>query len=395
LRPRTTQSARIGFNAGVYAVSFFMVWMILSFFATDGMEATGKIRAMWGLVMSLAIFVGYLFKVGRAAWISSASAWRVVWASGVGTWSCWSRASSRRCIRHRIACDHSSCHPYHGNADVHHCQRAALCPHTVGGTYSTGYYGMDAGRRFHLVHLPDCGEHSAADLGGQFMEPSGLLVIVAPVVFPIAMELGVDPIHLGIIMVVNMEIGMITPPIGLEPVRDFGYHQHEPGDSGQGGDALCWRLDDLPGHRHLCAVDLDGPAVCTDGTGAGNQVGKQHLWAESLNHGFTTRTSPERSILPPLTSWRPAAAFFRYHGHARLRPDFFPLDENGPQQAVAMYHCRGERPSRRFPAEEGDRRPWLPLAGYPLWRSLETRFPLRTDFAGFACCSQAPRGLSR
>jgi C4-dicarboxylate transporter DctM subunit len=52
-------------------------------------------------------------------------------------------------------------------------------------------------------------------LGGQFMEPSGLLLIVAPVVFPIAMELGVDPIHLGIIMVVNMEIGMITPPIGL------------------------------------------------------------------------------------------------------------------------------------------------------------------------------------
>ena len=52
-------------------------------------------------------------------------------------------------------------------------------------------------------------------LGGQFMEPSGLLVIVAPVVFPIGIELGVDPIHLGIIMVVNMEIGMITPPIGL------------------------------------------------------------------------------------------------------------------------------------------------------------------------------------
>ncbi|GHB37654.1 C4-dicarboxylate ABC transporter permease [Pseudovibrio japonicus] len=52
-------------------------------------------------------------------------------------------------------------------------------------------------------------------IGGQFMEPSGLLLIVAPVVFPIGLELGVDPIHLGIIMVVNMEIGMITPPIGL------------------------------------------------------------------------------------------------------------------------------------------------------------------------------------
>jgi C4-dicarboxylate transporter DctM subunit len=52
-------------------------------------------------------------------------------------------------------------------------------------------------------------------IGGQFMEPSGLLVIVAPLVFPIAIELGIDPIHLGIIMVVNMEIGMITPPVGL------------------------------------------------------------------------------------------------------------------------------------------------------------------------------------
>ncbi|MCG6967182.1 MAG: TRAP transporter large permease [Chromatiaceae bacterium] len=52
-------------------------------------------------------------------------------------------------------------------------------------------------------------------IGGQFMEPSGLLIIVAPLVFPIAMALGIDPIHLGVMMVVNMEIGMITPPVGL------------------------------------------------------------------------------------------------------------------------------------------------------------------------------------
>ena len=52
-------------------------------------------------------------------------------------------------------------------------------------------------------------------IGGQFMEPSGLIVIVAPLVFPIAIELGINPIHLSIIMVVNMEIGMITPPVGL------------------------------------------------------------------------------------------------------------------------------------------------------------------------------------
>lgn len=52
-------------------------------------------------------------------------------------------------------------------------------------------------------------------IGGQFMEPSGLILIVAPLVFPIAIQLGIDPIHLGVIMVVNMEIGMITPPVGL------------------------------------------------------------------------------------------------------------------------------------------------------------------------------------
>ncbi|OEF26981.1 TRAP transporter large permease [Vibrio rumoiensis] len=52
-------------------------------------------------------------------------------------------------------------------------------------------------------------------IGGQFMEPSGLLIIVAPLVFPIAIALGIDPIHFGIMMVVNMEIGMITPPVGL------------------------------------------------------------------------------------------------------------------------------------------------------------------------------------
>ena len=50
---------------------------------------------------------------------------------------------------------------------------------------------------------------------GNFMEPSAILLIMAPILFPIAMQLGIDPIHLGIIMVVNMEIGMLTPPVGL------------------------------------------------------------------------------------------------------------------------------------------------------------------------------------
>lgn len=52
-------------------------------------------------------------------------------------------------------------------------------------------------------------------IAGNFMEPSAIILILAPIFFPIAMDLGIDPIHLGIIMVVNMEIGLITPPVGL------------------------------------------------------------------------------------------------------------------------------------------------------------------------------------
>lgn len=52
-------------------------------------------------------------------------------------------------------------------------------------------------------------------IAGAFMEPTAVILILAPILFPIAMQLGIDPVHLGILIVVNMEIGMITPPIGL------------------------------------------------------------------------------------------------------------------------------------------------------------------------------------
>ena len=52
-------------------------------------------------------------------------------------------------------------------------------------------------------------------IAGMFMEPTGIILILAPILFPIAMQLGIDPVHLGIIMVVNLEIGMVTPPVGL------------------------------------------------------------------------------------------------------------------------------------------------------------------------------------
>jgi C4-dicarboxylate transporter DctM subunit len=50
---------------------------------------------------------------------------------------------------------------------------------------------------------------------GSFMEATSVVLIFAPIMFPIAVALGIDPVHLGIIMTINMEIGMITPPVGL------------------------------------------------------------------------------------------------------------------------------------------------------------------------------------
>jgi len=52
-------------------------------------------------------------------------------------------------------------------------------------------------------------------IAGNFMEPTGIILILAPILLPIAVQLGIDPVHFGIIMVVNMEIGMVTPPVGL------------------------------------------------------------------------------------------------------------------------------------------------------------------------------------
>lgn len=52
-------------------------------------------------------------------------------------------------------------------------------------------------------------------LAGNVMEPSSIVLIMAPILFPVAMKLGIDPIHFGILIVVNMEVGMCHPPVGL------------------------------------------------------------------------------------------------------------------------------------------------------------------------------------
>jgi len=52
-------------------------------------------------------------------------------------------------------------------------------------------------------------------VAGNFMDPSAIVLIMAPILYPMAVKLGVNPVHMGILMAVNMEVGMCHPPVGL------------------------------------------------------------------------------------------------------------------------------------------------------------------------------------
>src|SRR5262249_18053696 len=52
-------------------------------------------------------------------------------------------------------------------------------------------------------------------IAGNFMEPSSIILIMAPILYPAAMALGIHPVHLGILIDVNMEVGLCHPPVGL------------------------------------------------------------------------------------------------------------------------------------------------------------------------------------
>ena len=52
-------------------------------------------------------------------------------------------------------------------------------------------------------------------VAGNVMEPSSIVLITAPILFPVAVGLGIHPVHLGILMTVNMEVGLCHPPVGL------------------------------------------------------------------------------------------------------------------------------------------------------------------------------------
>ena len=59
------------------------------------------------------------------------------------------------------------------------------------------------------------GVNAALFLIGMFIETSAAIIVLAPILAPVAMHFGVDPVHFGLIMVVNLALGMITPPFGV------------------------------------------------------------------------------------------------------------------------------------------------------------------------------------
>ncbi|TBR41381.1 TRAP transporter large permease [Marinomonas agarivorans] len=210
-----SQAARIGFNGSVYGISFFLVWEILTFFAfADNKTVSTGERALWGFVIANLLAVFYVHKRSRHLDISIIHCL----LAGLPIWGRNLIAMLRNFFPALFG-EESRKVMLEGTKTtvmlMFIIANALLFAHTLSSEripqmitewmLSVGFNWFTFLIAVNVLLL----------IGGQFMEPSGLLVIVAPVVFPIAMQLGIDPIHLGIIMVVNMEIGMITPPIGL------------------------------------------------------------------------------------------------------------------------------------------------------------------------------------
>ncbi|WP_332824824.1 TRAP transporter large permease subunit, partial [Ramlibacter sp.] len=59
------------------------------------------------------------------------------------------------------------------------------------------------------------GVNAALFIIGMFIETSASIIVLAPILAPVAMHFGIDPVHFGLIMVVNLALGMITPPFGV------------------------------------------------------------------------------------------------------------------------------------------------------------------------------------
>ena len=215
-RDTDSADAVIGFKAWVYALSFFMVFAILSFFTLgDDKTVSASTRYSWGLILSVVLLVTYLIWRGQSSsptrLMSLASQGLGILLRNVGLMLKSLRVAAMGEDTRHVILDASKTTVML----MFIIANALLFAHTLTTERIPQViteWMLDAGFNWFTFLIA---VNVLLLIGGQFMEPSGLLLIVAPVVFPIAMHLGVDPIHLGIIMVVNMEIGMITPPIGL------------------------------------------------------------------------------------------------------------------------------------------------------------------------------------
>ncbi|MDA0971278.1 MAG: TRAP transporter large permease subunit [Proteobacteria bacterium] len=216
IRKTDSPQAIIGFKATVYGVTFFIVSLILSFFVLAEVESvTFADRLYWSLIASISLSVLYL--VWRSPTMHPGTMLLFVgqgiriWARnfmimGKGLWPVLKDEETKRVILDAGKTTVMLMFIIANALIFAHVLAAERIPQTI------TEWMLGAGFNWFTFLIA---VNILLLLGGQFMEPSGLLLIVAPVVFPIAMELGIDPIHLGIIMVVNMEIGMITPPVGL------------------------------------------------------------------------------------------------------------------------------------------------------------------------------------
>ena len=216
VRDTDSRDAVVGFKATVYGVTFLLVCLILSFFALSDVEGvTLGGRFQWSLLASVALMVGYLIWRGQTTnpgrMLLLVNQGIVIWGRNFaimakGFFPALGGDETKRVILDATKTTVMLMFIIANALLFAHTLAAERIPQTI------TEWMLGAGFNWFTFLIA---VNILLLLGGQFMEPSGLLLIVAPVVFPIAMELGIDPIHLGIIMVVNMEIGMITPPIGL------------------------------------------------------------------------------------------------------------------------------------------------------------------------------------
>ena len=216
VRESDRAEAVVGFKSTVYGVSFLLVCLILSFFALSDVEGvTLGSRFQWSLMASATLMILYLVWRGATTnplqMLSLVNQGLIIWGRNLaimtkGFFPALGGEETKRVILDATKTTVMLMFIIANALLFAHTLAAERIPQTI------TEWMLGAGFNWFTFLIA---VNILLLLGGQFMEPSGLLLIVAPVVFPIAMELGIDPIHLGIIMVVNMEIGMITPPIGL------------------------------------------------------------------------------------------------------------------------------------------------------------------------------------